>query len=303
MNQSMVSFASGQTVLVGAFVVPGGPGSHPTVLLIAGSGPLDRDGNHKRLPLGLSRDLAGLLVAPGWASIRYDKRGVGESGGDYLSTGFFDELADAEAAYHWLGGRHDVGPVVAVGHSAGSSMAAEMTGGTQPGGRVLPASPARTGEATLRRQARRVNDHLLPAPVNAALEVFGTSVVKQQAKAIDRLKATTGDTVRINLVKTNAKWMREFIAYDPVPALRRAKAPLLAITGSNDIHVDPGDLAITAEVAPEDTKALVVEDVDHILRHEPLPVSNPRRYRNQIEKPIDPRVVSALLDWLQRVNP
>lgn len=298
-EESPVTFPSGELVLAGSHVTPPGEGPFPTALLIAGSGPLDRDGNHRRLPLQVSKDLAGVLAEAGWASLRFDKRGVGESKGDYLSTGFYEELADVEAAREWLRSRPDVGPIVAVGHSIGATMAAELN--TRLGhldGAVLLAATAKTGEETLRWQTEQLKDHLVPAPVTMLLRLFRTSVVKQQAKAVAKLKATTTDTARIQMAKTNAKWMREFIAYDPVPTLRRAQSPVLAITGAKDVQVDPADLSLIADITPVATRTLVVDDVDHILREEPAPISNPRSYRKQIEKPIDARVTAAITDWL-----
>lgn len=125
------------------------------ILLLAGSGPLDRDGNHKKIPLSVSRDLARVLADAGWASLRFDKRGVGESGGDYLSTGFYDELEDATSALHWLSAQPTTaGGVVPIGHSLGAVFAAEMSS-NEPGvvGAALLAYTARTGEETLRWQA------------------------------------------------------------------------------------------------------------------------------------------------------
>jgi hypothetical protein len=134
------------------------------------------------------------------------------------------------------------------------------------------------------------------------LKLFRTSVVKQQAKAVAKMKATTTDVARIQMVKTNAKWMREFISYDPVPALERAQVPLLAITGSKDVQVDVADLAVVADVVPG-AEVVAIEAVDHLLRHEPGAVSNPRLYGKQFAKPIDPRVVEALTTWLDSVRP
>ena len=299
MHETEVTFPSEGATLAGSLNSPDGDAPYPTVLLIAGSGPLDRDANHKKMALNLSRDLARILDEAGWASLRFDKRGIGESGGDYLSAGLFDELVDVEAAYDWLCEQPETGPIVAVGHSVGSIMAAELAG-RRPGlaGAVLLSTTTKTGEETLRWQTAQMAEHIVPPYVNAALRLFRTSVVKQQAKALDKLKATTTDVARIQMVKTNAKWMREFIAYDPVPALERVRTPLLAITGTKDVQVDVNDLATVAEVVP-DAEVIAVGDVDHLLRHEPSPISNPRFYKKQFTKPIDPRVVAALTDWLK----
>lgn len=299
MNEQTTRFASGTETLEGTLTLPAGAGPFPAALLIAGSGPLDRNGDIKRMPLGVSRLLATALGNAGWASFRFDKRGVGASTGDYLATGLFDELADVEAALDHVRSRPEVTDVVAVGHSVGALMAAEL-GVRHPSltGVALLSTTVKTGDETLRWQARQLNDHLLPAPINALLKLFRTDLVKQQAKTIRRLEATTSDVARIQLAKVNAKWMREFIAYDPREALRRIEVPVLAITGEKDVQVDADDLNELAETVVTPCTTQVIADVDHILRYEPESVSNPRHYKRQLDKPIDARVIDALTTWL-----
>lgn len=295
-----VTFPSGDATLAGSLASPRSEEAPvPTVLLIAGSGPLDRDGNHTKMALNLSRDLAQNLYDAGWASLRFDKRGIGESSGDYLSAGLDDERADVEAAFDWLTGQPEVGPIVAVGHSVGALMAAEL-GGREPGpvAVVLLSTTTKNGEETLRWQTEQMADYIVPPFASRVLKLFGTSVVKQQAKAVAKIKTTTGDVARVQMVKTNARWMREFLAYDPVPALEQVEVPLLAITGSKDVQVDVADLATVADMVPG-SDVVAVENVDHLLRDEPAAVSNPRSYRKQLAKPIDPRVVDALIAWLE----
>lgn len=298
MNETNVVFQADDAFLYGTLRTPDGVGPYPTALILAGSGPLDRDGDHKRLPLSVSKDIAVLLSDVGWASLRFDKRGVGESGGNYMSTGFYDELADAIAALRWLQVQPTTASTIVVGHSLGAVYAAEMSA-TQPdlAGAVMLSYTVKTGEQTLVWQAAALAE-TIPRFAKALLAIFRTSVGAQQAKALEKLKNTESDVARVKLQKVNAKWMREFIAYDPAPTLALTKTPLLAITGSKDIQVDPGDLAIVATVVGDRVRTHVVPDVDHILRHEEAAVSNPRKYKEQIRRPIDERVTSALTSWL-----
>ena len=302
MNETDVSIAAGEGALAGTLTTPNDEGPFPAALLIAGSGPLDRDGNHKRLPLSLSKDLARVLNDAGWASLRFDKRGIGQSTGDYLSTGFYDELADATAALKWLGSHPNITDAVAVGHSAGALYAAEMsTHEDAAAGAVLLAYTIKTGEETLIWQAGEIGESV-PRWVKGLLKVFGTSIEKQQSKALTKLKNTSKDVVRIQGQKINAKWMREFLAYDPEPVLRMTASPLLAITGSKDVQVDPADIDLIAKIAGDHATAMVINDVDHLLRTETAAVSNPKRYKEQVTKPIDDRVVGVLVSWLESVT-
>ena len=73
-----------------------------------------------------------------------------------------------------------------------------------------------------------------------------------------------------------------------LPAARSGR--LLAITGSKDVQVDPADIAVIASTVGERAIAQVVPDVDHILRHEPAELSNPKKYKAQAKLPIDNHV-------------
>lgn len=82
--------------LAATLTLPGGDGPFPGCLLLSGSGPLDRDSNMPGQRLDIASSLAAALADAGVATLRYDKRGVGESTGDYLLASFDDETADAE---------------------------------------------------------------------------------------------------------------------------------------------------------------------------------------------------------------
>lgn len=298
MTETNVSIPAGDVVLSGTLTTPAGQGPLPAALLIAGSGPLDRDGNHKRLPLAVSKDLAQILNDAGWASLRFDKRGVGQSTGEYLSTGFYDELADASAALKWLQSQPGISGVIPIGHSAGALFAAEMSAaGDAEAGAILLSYTLRTGEETLVWQAAEIGQ-TVPQWIKALLRVFGTSIEKQQSKALVKLKNTTKDVVRIQGQRINAKWMREFLAYDPSPILSMTDSPILAVTGSKDVQVNPADIAAISSLSKDHITATLISDVDHILRTETNEISNPKRYKKQIAKPIDDRVVGSLVTWL-----
>ena len=164
-------------------------------------------------------------------------------------------------------------------------------------GAVLLAYTGKTGRETLEWQAAAIGE-TLPGFVTRMLKLFGSSVEKQQAKAIRRLQKTDADVARIQGQKVNARWMREFIDYDPEPVMRATKTPLLAITGTKDVQVDAEDLEEVALVVGDRAEVWVIDDLDHILRYEPEPVSNPKKYKKQIEQPIDGRVITAVTDWL-----
>ena len=108
------------TALAGTALLPAvGRPTRAAAVIVTGSGPLDRNGSDRRAPIDVSRQLADALVERGVASLRYDKRGVGASGGDYLRTGFFDNIADAAAAVRTLAQQPECAgvPLIVIGHS------------------------------------------------------------------------------------------------------------------------------------------------------------------------------------------
>ncbi len=304
MTSKPITFDAGGTTLAGTLVTPNGGDPTRAVLLLPGSGPLDRNGNFKQMTLNVSRDLATLLTGLGWASLRYDKRGVGESEGEYLPTGFFDERDDANAALDYLFETAGAKAVVVVGHSAGAVHGVELASArSDVAGVIALALTTKTGAETLKWQAAEIEAHAVPGFAKTVMKLLRTSVTKQQAKAIERLKATTEDVERIQGQKINAKWMREFIDYDPHTALRSLDAPLLAITGDKDIQVDPSDLDEVCSIVNGPCTAIRTPDVDHILRYEAEPHSNPNKYKKKLDQPIDERVTKQISDWLSGFAP
>jgi pimeloyl-ACP methyl ester carboxylesterase len=69
-----------------------------------------------------------------------------------------------------------------------------------------------------------------------------TDAIRSQRKNLDRIMASSDDVMRIQGVRTNARWIRDFVAYDPAPALDRITVPVLAVTGGQDLQVPPEDV-------------------------------------------------------------
>ena len=81
-----LTVSSGPETLAGTLITVDQTEPAPAVLLLSGSGPIDRDSNTKKLAIGVMGQVADHLAGEGLASFRYDKRRVGASSGDYKST-------------------------------------------------------------------------------------------------------------------------------------------------------------------------------------------------------------------------
>lgn len=300
MTDTQVTFRSSGVTLAGTFTRPAGVGPVPGVLILPGSGRLDRHGNHRRLRLDISRQLAVALHDTGLASLRYDKRGVGASGGDFLATGLHDNVADARAAVTALGAQPGIDPrrLYVLGHSEGAILAIAALAGeaARVAGAILLSPTARPGADVLRWQAEQVADDL-PAPVRAILRLLRVNLVARVARNHERLRATTTDVARLGGVRVNARWFREFMAYDPTPDLIRLKVPVLAVAGGKDLQAPPQDLGTIAALLGDHARTVLIDDLSHLLRSQPGPATL-RSYRRDVTRPVDPRVIAAITDWL-----
>ena len=131
-----VAFAGGSedVELAGTLTLPNGPGPHPVVITMTGSGPQDR--NESLKPLTLLEPfavIADALTSAGVGVLRYDDRGVGGSTGDYNAATVQELAEDARAAIDYLETRDDVDPgrIGLFGHSEGGLYAA-MLGASDP---------------------------------------------------------------------------------------------------------------------------------------------------------------------------
>ncbi len=293
----------GDPPLAGTLTLPDRPGPVPAVLLAPGSGPLDRDSDHRRARFGVTRELAHALAEGGLASLRYDKRGVGGTPGDWRRPGLYDHVDDLVRARDALAARPEVDGdrVVLAGHSEGALLAAAAAArGVPAAGVVLLAGSATPGDELLRWQARQVAP-TLPAPVRALLRLFGTDLERKVAANHERIRATTTDVARIGGVRVNARWHREFLAHDPRTDLARLTVPVLAVTGSKDLQVRPDDLDVIAATVPGPVETLLVPDLTHTLRRQPGPASL-RAYRGELRRPVDPEVLATVVGWCRRIG-
>jgi uncharacterized protein len=296
-----VTFYSDGCTLAGTYTEAAEPVA--AALLITGSGRTNRDSD-ARLPggrtlrIGVDRAVAGALAAARVCTLRYDKRGVGLSNGDYLSAGMDERRADARAALGWLAARAEGLPLLAVGHSEGAFYAAELAADQGVAGAVLTGAGARTGEQILAWQTEMIAARLPPL-ARAVLRVTRTDVVRSQRKRVARLQASRADVVRIQGIRVNARWFRDFLAYDPRPVLARITVPVLAITGGQDVQVPPADVAAIGRFVRGPFEGHVVGDLSHLLRPDPES-AGPRDYRRAVRQPVSAEYLELVAGWVAR---
>ncbi|GGC15930.1 alpha/beta hydrolase [Cellulomonas carbonis] len=296
-----LTFTSDGHTLAASLAVPAGDGPFPAVLVLPGSGPVDRDSNHKRLPLDITGALRRALAEAGLVVMAYDKRGVGASPGDWMRVGLDASTQDARAALEVLRGRPEVDAshVVVVGHSEGAIHAARLAAEVEGlAGVALLSASATPGEELLRWQTGNVVASM-PGWLRRVLSVLRVDLVARTERNRRQIARTTTDVARIGGQRLNARWHREFMSYDPRVDLARLTVPVLAVTGSKDLQVRPSDLEVIASTVRGPVEVHEVPDVSHILRPQ-AGAASLAGYRKEVRQPVDERVLRLVVAWVGR---
>jgi hypothetical protein len=301
--------------LAGALTLPEGPGPFPAVLLITGSGAQDRDETifeHKPFLV-----LADALTRRGVAVLRVDDRGMGGSTGASPNDTSFDFATDVEAGLGWLKRRKDIDPgrLGLIGHSEGG-MIASLVASKDPSVAfiVMWAGPGVPGAELMAAQARAVvlaagapvaaADHAHDAQAAVLKALLSSSDPAVARAAVDQAMKQAGAAPLTDqtFAQINSPWYRTFIGYDPGPALRALRIPVLAIVGDKDSQVPAAQNipALKAALAG-DPKAEVVElpGLNHTLQ--PATTGSVNEYQT-IETTIDPGALKLMVDWVASVG-
>ena len=305
--------------LAGTLTVPDGTGPFPGVVLVSGSGPQDRDEallGHRPFLV-----LADFLARRGIAVLRYDDRGVAASTGAFAGATTADFAVDAQAAVQAMAARADIASVGIVGHSEGglvAPMAANVTDAVELV--VLLAGPAVPGRDVLRFQLARglsaSSEGLAAydAALAAALDTLAAGRIETAAtRASATFEAATagiGDADRAllspdafdsdgSLAQMAEPWMRAFIAYDPVPALRALRVPAFAVFGATDQQVRALDnvpaMRSALAGAPAGSAVLVLPGLNHLFQ--PSASGDGAEY-GRIDTSFSPVMMTAVADWI-----
>lgn len=286
MSDTEITFSSGDVTLHGSVRVPVSiRGAVPGVLLLAGSGPTDRNGDSALLPgsIGTLRHLADVLEMRGFASLRYDKLGSGVTGlgpydvEDVADLGFSTFIDAASAALDFLGSQRGVNSdrLYVVGHSEGALIALSLA----------QDNPRIRGIGLLEPLAVRLLD-LLTAQIDAQLDavVIAQKLPVQIADelrlaltgAVESLRAdgTLSDNLpeplrNAGLVPANAKALAEEDALDPrmLAAQIDGDLPVLSSASTKDIQIRIEDVdALDDALVHTRLTKLRMTHTNHVLK-------------------------------------
>jgi uncharacterized protein len=257
LREEAVELSVSNATLHGTLMVPPKPGPYVVALIIAGSGPTDRNGNSPMLagPNNSLKLIAEGLAEAGIASLRYDKRGIGASKGsgseaDLRFTTFSD---DAVALIRMLRGDKRFSKVVVIGHSEGALLGTIAARQADADGLVLLAGVGRPIADVLREQLRAG----IPALADSAERVLGEL-------AAGRTVADVPAALQMIFRPSVQPYMMSWLPLDPKAELARVRAPRLVVQGTTDVQVSLADARRLAEA--QSVELEIIEGMNHVLK-------------------------------------
>lgn len=314
--------------LAGTLTLPDGEGPFKAVVLVSGSGPQNRDEElmmHKPFLV-----LSDFLTRHGIAVLRYDDRGVGESGGDFSGSTTFDFADDAEGAVGYLLSRPEIDheQIGIVGHSEGGMIAPVVAARNKKVSFVvLLAAPGQKITELLNDQIRLtglasgapidqleesivLNHELFKAlmlyPDDSLAAVRLTAIAKEHISKwtafTESEKEKQLEAFPSTLKQVLNPWFRTFIKWDPSVYLMKTTCPVLAVNGTTDLQVPAGkNLPIIREALKKggniDVTVIMPEGLNHLFQHSAT--GNPAEY-GSIEETFSVEVMNQIAGWINR---
>jgi pimeloyl-ACP methyl ester carboxylesterase len=263
-TESAFTFQSGGLTLPGTLTLPAKvKGKIPVALIVAGSGPTDRNGNSTG-PLRAQNNsnvyalLAWELARRGVASLRYDKRVVGDNlmKVDLSALSIDDFVADVTAGARVLSLDPRFSELVLVGHSEGAELVLQAANaGTPAKGIVMMSGAGRPILTVIREQISR--------------QVSPADLVKWDSASARYLRGEDpGDVhpgLRALLMPANLRFMQTWTKYDPVIEIGKVRVPVLIVQGGRDIQVTEADARALKAAQPAATLFLIPA-ANHVYR-------------------------------------
>lgn len=242
--------------LFGTLTTPDLTGKFPVVLIIASSGPTDRNGNNPMMKNNSLKMLAEALAKNGIASLRYDKRGIGESkpaGGSESSLVFENYIQDAKSWINYLKQNKHFSKITIIGHSEGSLIG--MTASAKADKFISIAGAGEPADQIIKTQIsaksmKQLDDMTFPI-IDSLKNGF-------QVKKVDPiLKPLFRPSIQPYLIS----WFK----YNPQTEISKLTIPILILQGNNDLQIAVKD-AENLYNANKKAEKVIIDKMNHIMK-------------------------------------
>jgi len=294
LNESAVSVKTLSGSISGTLAIPkNATRKIPVILIIAGSGPIDRDGNSPKLGIAANdyKLLASDLGKNGIATLRYDKRMVGQSISSTKESElhFDDYVDDAVVLIDFLSNDQRFSKIIVLGHSEGSLVGMLAVRDEPVKGYISVAGAGDSAD-------KIVTDQLKSQPqwISDGFKVILDSLKK--GKFTPKVDPALYFVARPDIQPYLLTWFR----FNPQKEIRKVKIPTLILQGTTDLQVKVED-AEKLKKGKSDATLVIIKDMNHVLKEAPADKKlNMATYSNPA-LPLKPELVTSIVEFINKL--
>jgi uncharacterized protein len=263
----------------------------PIVIIIAGSGPTDRNCNS---PMGIKTDaykmISSDLAGYGISSLRFDKRGIGNSKSAMTSENelrFDTYIADLEEWIKMIKEDRRFTKIYLCGHSEGSLIGMIAAGEIKINGYISISGAGKPADKILMDQLKgKISQQLYD----------------ESARITDSLKAgykvTKVNPLLYTLFRPSVQpYMISWMKYDPAIEIKKLHIPVLIIQGTTDLQVSVDDARLLSAAKPE-AKLVIIDNMNHVLKESDSDrQKNMATYTNP-DLPLKPELIKNIVKFI-----
>jgi pimeloyl-ACP methyl ester carboxylesterase len=282
--------------ILGTLKIPGGEKSVPVAIIIAGSGPTDRDCNQPGMKSNAYKMLSDALFYNDIATLCFDKRSIAKSKTNQKEEDlrFDDYVNDVKGWIEQLSADKRFSEIVIIGHSEGSLIGIIASGNNPKVSKYISIAGAGMPASEILKE--QMNKQLQGQPEVVKNMIFSY---------IDKLE--NGETVPDVPVSLNAlfrpsvqPYMISWFRYNPQTEIAKLTIPVLILQGSTDIQVGVNQAELLAAAYPKAQK-IVIENMDHVMKISKTTdmTEQVKNSYNNPDSPISKEVTKAIIDFIK----
>ena len=284
-----ISLDSKMGIINGTLMLPEVSPKPHVALIIAGSGPTDRDGNNPARTNNSLKIIAEELYKNGIASVRYDKRGIGESKAAAVAERnlrFEDYINDATSWILMLKKDARFSKVIVVGHSEGSLIGLVASRLATADAFISAAGAGKTADKIIKEQLS-----VQPESVTSiAFPILDSLVL---GKKVNNVHPMLNPLFRESIQPYVISWIK----YDPSKEIAKLKIPTLIIQGTTDLQITVEDAELLSKANPK-AKLVTIDGMNHIFREASLDrQANFATYKNP-GLPVVPEFLESITQFI-----
>lgn len=284
--------------IYGTLKIPNKETKVPLAIIIAGSGPTDRNGNQPSLNNNSLQLLSNALSKDGIATLCFDKRGIGESqkaGLDESQLRFGDYVNDVRLWIDLITKDDRFSNIIVIGHSEGALIGILASENNNKVSKYI--SIAGVGESAANVLREQLEAQLIGQSEDMKVQIFSYIDLLEQGKLIENVSPDLYFLFRPSVQPYMISWFK----YNPEEEIAKLTIPTLLIQGNMDVQVGVKQVEILSN-ANSKAQKIVIEGMNHIMKDSPntdMQEQLQNSYNNPTE-PLNKDLVEKIINFIKK---